>query len=99
MMTNVDYELIAQKAIQNAPDWLKDDIQEIIKKEGNHVRNSFVIVQLHNKYSFNLTHVFASMHNNMEWTMTSRHRLNIIDNNLDLVDLLIKDFKSKKTIS
>lgn len=93
-MNTTDYELMCQKAVENAPDWLKEDIAGIIEKEGKHVRSTYVIVQLYNKYSFNLTHVFASMHNNQEWTMTSRHRLNIIDNNIDLVDLIIKHVKN-----
>lgn len=95
-MNTVEYELMCKNAVDNAPEWLIDDIETIIEKEGKHVRNSYVIVQLYNKYSFNLTHIFASMHNNQEWTMTSRHRLNIIDNNIDLVDLIIKSFKNEK---
>jgi hypothetical protein len=92
-MNNQEFELMANKAIKAAPDWLKDDLNNIVRKEGNDVRITKVISILYNQYSFNMSHIFASMNQHVEWTDITRERLTLIDNNLDLIDLMIKDIK------
>lgn len=95
-MTDQEFELMTNKVIKHAPDWLKEDLRNIVNKEGNEVRITQVISLLYNQYSFNLTHIFASMDLNYNWRDTTRIRLNYIDNNLDLVGLILKKIKENK---
>lgn len=93
-MTSQEFEIMTNKVIKHAPDWLKEDLKNIVRKEGDKVRISHVISLLYNQYSFNLTHIFASMDLNYNWTDTTRIRLNYIDNNLDLIELMVKKIKN-----
>lgn len=92
-MTDLEFEIMTDKIIKHAPNWLKEDLRTIVDKEGDNVRITKVISLLHNQYSFNLTHIFASMDLNYNWSETTRIRLNYIDNNLDLVALILKKVK------
>ncbi len=85
-----EYEILVKKAIEHAPAWLKEDIESLMKETNGNIRISYVIRELYNKYNFNATHVFASMDQNTEWPVISRERLNIIDNNIDLIQLMLK---------
>ncbi|WP_078412540.1 hypothetical protein [Priestia abyssalis] len=85
-----EYAILVEKAILNAPIWLKEDIEKIRKKANGNIRISYVIKELYNKYTFNATHIFAAINQNTEWTAISRERLNIIDNNIDLIQLILK---------
>ncbi|MBS4208379.1 hypothetical protein [Bacillus sp. FJAT-50079] len=90
-MTHQEYEVLIDKAIKNAPDWLKTDLEQIAAKEKVDLRISYVISELHQKYTFNVQHIIAAMGlMTSEWTVTSRHRLNYIDNNIDLIQHMIK---------
>ncbi|HZG73333.1 MAG TPA: hypothetical protein VEY51_17495 [Chondromyces sp.] len=89
-MTNNEYEVLVEKAIQNAPEWLTKDIDEMIEKAEADIRISYVISELYNKYSFNATHLFSAMTENHEWATVSRERLNFIDNNIDLIQAMMK---------
>jgi len=91
-MNTKEFETMVEKAINVAPEWLKDDVKYIIQKEQD-IRVSGVISRLYNQYSFNLSHIFASMHRNIEWSNISRERLTFIDNNLDLIDYMVKAYK------
>ena len=84
------YEGLVEKAIEHAPDWLKEDIESIIQKADGNIRISYVISKLYNKYTFNATHVLAALGSNTEWTNISRERLNMIDNNIDLIQFILK---------
>lgn len=97
-MNRKEFELMVQKAIHVAPDWLKEDIHYIVSKD-NDIRISEVISKLFNQYSFNLSHIFASMHRDIEWASISRERLTFIDNNLDLIDYMVKAEKGKFKVS
>jgi hypothetical protein len=92
-MTDQEFEIMVNKVINAAPDWLKKDIEYIINKEGIDIRISTVISKLNSQYSFNMTHIFTSMNRDVEWAVISRQRLTFIDNNLDLIDYLVKDMK------
>ncbi|QIZ06569.1 hypothetical protein HFZ78_07500 [Priestia megaterium] len=90
-MTNEDYELdLVNKAIENAPSWLNDDLEGIAKKEKTKLRISFVISELYSRYTFSYRHITASMNQSSEWSTTARERLNFIDNNIDLIQYMIK---------
>lgn len=93
-MTDQEFEIMTSKIIKHAPDWLKEDLRNIVEKEGKSVRITHVISLLYNQYSFNLTHIFASMDLNYNWRDTTRARLNYIDNNLDLVEIMLKKVKN-----
>lgn len=85
-----EYELLVEKAIEHTPIWLKQDIESIMQKTGEPDRISYVISELYKKYTFNATHVLAAMGQNPEWTIVSRERLNFIDNNIDLIQVMLK---------
>lgn len=92
-MTDQEFEIMTNKVIKHAPEWLKEDLKNIVAKEGDKVRITQVISLLYGQYSFNLTHIFASMDLNYDWRDTTRVRLNYIDNNLDLVEIMLKKIK------
>ncbi|QGS69370.1 hypothetical protein CV093_16970 [Oceanobacillus sp. 143] len=94
-MTNEEFVIMTKKVMKYAPDWLKKDIKNIVSKEGNKVRVSHVISLLYNQYSFNLGHIFASMDRNYDWAATAHDHLNYIDNNIDLVELMLKEAKNR----
>jgi hypothetical protein len=89
-MSNEEYAVLINKAIENAPNWLKADVEMIVKDANSNNRISYVISELYKRYTFNFTHLFAAMNQNSEWTITSRERLNFIDNNIDLIQFMIK---------
>jgi hypothetical protein len=91
----VEFQLLVDKAIKNAPDWIKDDINRIVQKEKGLIRISHVIAELHSRYTFGLRHITSSMHNNSDWSLHAFERLNYIDNNLDLIDYMLKKLKNK----
>jgi hypothetical protein len=93
MMTNEEYELLVTKALENAPEWLFTDIKNIIKDSKDNNRISFVISELYKRYTFNFTHLFAAMDQNSEWSVISRERLNFIDNNIDLIQAMMKKYQ------
>jgi hypothetical protein len=93
MMTNEEYELLVTKALENAPEWLFADIENIIKDSKDNNRISFVISELYKRYTFNFTHLFAAMDQNSEWSVISRERLNFIDNNIDLIQAMMKKYQ------
>ncbi|QGQ45283.1 hypothetical protein [Metabacillus sediminilitoris] len=92
-MTNEEYELLVTKALENAPEWLFADIENIIKDSKDNNRISFVISELYKRYTFNFTHLFAAMDQNSEWSVISRERLNFIDNNIDLIQAMMKKYQ------
>jgi hypothetical protein len=94
-MSNADYEILVNKAIANAPEWLKWDIETIVKDSNSKIRISQAISELHEKYTFNFTHLFAAMGHHTEWIVTSRERLNFIDNNIDLIQFMIKKIQQQ----
>ena len=89
-MANEEFEILVKKAIDNAPTWLKDDLTNITKKADNHIRISYVISELHKRYTFGFMHVTSAMNRSSEWAITSYERLNFIDNNIDLIQYMIK---------
>ena len=95
-MNNQEFEVMVEKAINASPDWLKTDLNNIVKKEGLNVRLSHVVSLLYNQYAFNMSHIFTSMHKDADWTDISRQRLTFIDNNLDLIDYIVKSIKKSK---
>lgn len=92
-MSNEEYEILIEKALEISPEWLKSDIETIISNSKNK-RISFVISELYKRYTFNFTHLFAAMHQNSEWNVISRERLNFIDNNIDLIQAMMKKYHS-----
>ncbi|WP_138418624.1 hypothetical protein [Aquibacillus sediminis] len=94
-MTYREYQVLANKAVEVAPDWLKDDIKEVFEKKGRDVGSSFIVSQLHHLYSFGLRHIFTATDLHFDWSKTARERLTFIDNNLDVVDLLIKKYRKE----
>ncbi|KMY50173.1 hypothetical protein [Peribacillus loiseleuriae] len=85
-----EYEILIEKAIEFTPIWLKQDIESIIQKKDETTRISYVISELYKKYTFNATHILAAMGQNTEWSVVSRERLNFIDNNIDLIQVILK---------
>jgi hypothetical protein len=96
MMLNEEYELLLKKSVEVAPDWVKNDIQDILNKGGRHVGVSYVISQLHERYTFGLKHILSAIDFSNEWTKVSRERLNFIDNNIELIATLYYDIKDKQ---
>ena len=90
-MINQENESIVNKAIANTPDWLVEDLESIAKKESLKIRRiSYVISELYSRYSFSFRHITSSMNQSTEWATTSHDRLNFIDNNLDLIEYIVK---------
>lgn len=86
----LEYEILIEKAVKYAPIWLKQDIESIMNKTDGSIRISYVISELYKKYTFNTTHILAAMGQNTEWSVVSRERLNFIDNNIDLIQVMLK---------
>jgi hypothetical protein len=90
-----EYELLLKKTVAVAPDWVKSDIQDILKKdEGKHIGVSYVISQLNDRYSFSLRHILSAMDFSSEWTKVSRERLSFIDNNIDVIVAMFNGIKT-----
>jgi hypothetical protein len=94
-MTDKEYQVLVEKAINVAPDWIKDDVKEMVNKGGINPRISYVISELFSKYSFSTKHIFTAKHGNFEWTEVARERLSFIDNNLDVIGFLHKEYTKK----
>jgi hypothetical protein len=95
MMLQEEYELLLKRTVEVAPDWLKSDIQDILNKEGRHAGVSYVISQLHDRYSFSFRHILSAINFSDEWTMVSRERLSFIDNNIDVIVAMFNAIKTK----
>jgi hypothetical protein len=90
-----EYELLLQKTVEVAPEWLKSDVEDILNKEGRHAGVSYVISQLHDRYSFSFRHILSAINFSDEWTVVSRERLSFIDNNIEVIVALYNDNKDK----
>jgi hypothetical protein len=88
-MTN-EFEILVNIAIDNSPDWLMDDIKTIVNKTASPIRLSLVISELYSRYSFSLKHITSAMNQSSEWAIVSHDRLNFIDNNMDLIQYILK---------
>lgn len=88
-MTN-EFDILVNKAVEYAPDWLRDDIEQIVKKADRPIRISFLISELHSRYTFSFKHITSAMNHSSEWSIISHDRLNYIDNNLDLIQYMLK---------
>jgi hypothetical protein len=95
-MFNEEYELLLKKSTEVAPDWLKNDIEGIMNKAGNHFGVSYVISELHEGYTFNLKHIMSAINFSDEWSRVSKERLNFIDNNIDIIVALYNEIKGHK---
>lgn len=93
-MTNEDFEILVEKAIKNAPEWLTQDLESIIKKKNSSMRIGYIISELYSKYTFGIKHIATAMTQNTEWSVLAHDRLNFIDNNIDLIYYMIKKYKS-----
>lgn len=93
-MGNQEFELLVKKAVENAPEWLKEDLNSIVKKADHTLRISFVISELYNRYTFSFKHIASAMHQSAEWQLTSQARLNFIDNNIDLIQYMLEKKQS-----
>ncbi|ALC92022.1 hypothetical protein AM500_21170 [Bacillus sp. FJAT-18017] len=91
-MFNEEYEQLLKKSIEVAPDWLKNDIESIVSKEPS-AGISYVISELHHTYTFSIRHIISASHLSSEWSQISRERLNIIDNNIDVIVALYNEAK------
>ncbi len=95
-MTTTEFDILVNKAIENAPTWIKEDVENIINKSEGVLRLSYVISELYSRYTFSFKHITSSMNNSSEWSLTSFERLNFIDNNLDLIQYLVEKIKKSK---
>jgi hypothetical protein len=96
MTTTTEFEILVNKAIDNAPTWLKDDVEAIVKKTDGILRMSYIVSELYGRYAFSFKHITSSMSNSSEWSIVSFERLNFIDNNLDLIQYLVERLKRVK---
>lgn len=94
-MLQEEYELLLKRTVEVAPEWLKSDMEDILSKEGRHAGVSYVISQLHERYSFSFRHILSAINFSDEWTMVSRERLSYIDNNIEVIVALYNDNKEK----
>jgi hypothetical protein len=94
-MTN-EFDALVEKAIENSPDWLKDDLDKILNKIDGQIRLSFVVSELYSRYSFSMKHITSAMNQSSEWAIVSHDRLNYIDNNMDLIEYMLKREKRNR---
>lgn len=94
-MTNNENEIMIEKAIENAPEWLMEDIEKIEKQTDGFMRISYVIHRLYTNYDFSIKHVFG-MKEQADWALVCSQRLNIIDNNIDLIQAILEKKKKQK---
>jgi len=78
------------------PKWVINDIVTIINGNDGVVGSSYIISKLHQLYSPGIRYSIALNMGNYEWHRVSQERLTFIDNNLDLLDLIIKKFQDEK---
>jgi hypothetical protein len=95
-MFNEEYEVLLKRTVEVAPEWMVNDIQDILNKEGNHAGVSYVISQLHDRYTFSLRHILSAINFSDEWAKVSRERLSFIDNNIDVIVALYSNMKAKR---
>jgi hypothetical protein len=95
-MLNEEYDVLLRKTVELAPEWMVNDIQDIMNKEGNRAGVSYVISQLHERYTFSLRHILSAINFSDEWAKVSRERLSFIDNNIDVIVALFHDMKAKR---
>ena len=95
-MTTTEFDILVSKAIENAPTWIKEDVENIINKSQGVLRLSYVISELYSRYTFSFKHITSSMNNSSEWSLVSFERLNFIDNNLDLIQYIVEKIKKSK---
>ena len=95
-MTTTEFDILVNKAIENAPTWIKEDVENIINKSEGVLRLSYVISELYSRYTFSFKHITSSMNNSSEWSLISFERLNFIDNNLDLIQYIVEKIKKSK---
>ncbi|MCM3691132.1 hypothetical protein [Neobacillus niacini] len=88
-----EFDILVNNAIENSPDWLMDDIRNILNKKNGQIRLSFVISELYSRYTFSIKHITSAMNQSSEWSIVSHDRLNFIDNNIDLIQYIIKRIK------
>jgi hypothetical protein len=88
--------VLTKKAMEVTPKWVKDDIETIIKGNDGVVGSSYIISKLHQLYSPGIRYLIALNMGNYDWHRVSKERLTFIDNNLDLLDLIIKKFQDEK---
>lgn len=91
-----DFDSLVDNAIENSPDWLKEDIEKILNKIDGQIRLSFVVSELYSRYSFSIKHITSAMNQSSEWAILSHDRLNYIDNNIDLIDFIVKRGKRNR---
>lgn len=77
------------------PKWVKNDIETIIGNDGV-VGSSYIISKLHQLYSPGIRYFIAINMGNYDWHRVSQERLTFIDNNLDIIDLIIKKIQNDK---
>lgn len=92
-MKTQEFEILVNKAIDNAPDWLKEDLDVIVKKANGNYRISYFISELHSRYTFGFKHIASAMSQSSDWSTIAHERLNFIDNNLDLIDYMVKKIR------
>jgi hypothetical protein len=88
--------VLTKKAMEVTPKWVKNDIETIINGNDGVVGSSYIISKLHQLYSPGIRYSIALNMGNYEWHRVSQERLTFIDNNLDLLDLIIKKFQDVK---
>ena len=88
--------MLTKKAMEVTPKWVKNDIETIINGNDGVVGSSYIISKLHQLYSPGIRYSIALNMGNYEWHRVSQERLTFIDNNLDLLDLIIKKFQDVK---
>lgn len=93
-MLSQEYEILLRKSVEVAPEWLKEDMQNILEKADPHSGASYVISELHEMYTFGLRHILST-HFSAEWNRVSRERLTFIDNNIDVIVAIYKNMKGK----
>ncbi|WP_077211137.1 hypothetical protein [Bacillus dakarensis] len=93
---NNDFEVLIEKAIVNAPDWLSEDLENIMNKTESPIRESYIVTELFKRYTFGIKHITSAMNRDSEWSQLAHDRLNFIDNNLDLIQYMVKKLKAAK---
>lgn len=92
-MTKKELVNIIEEVVEYAPSWLKDDVNEIVDKSNEPIRNSYVISELYKRYTFGMRHIASSMIQSSEWSMVAHDRLNFIDHNIDLIMYMLERMK------
>ncbi|OCA90393.1 hypothetical protein A8F94_00400 [Bacillus sp. FJAT-27225] len=93
-MFTEEYEHLLKRSVEVAPDWLREDVENIVSKEPT-AGISYLIAELHHTYTFSIRHILSARHLSSEWAQISRERLNVIDNNIDIIVALYEEVKAK----